>query len=196
MHRVRGLLAGGMVLSMMARGTWAQGDAGAAPTRRLVLELLGRGVQIYNCQRRPGDAPAWVLRAPEADLFAVDEGDGSAAGGDGIAKEEIAKERAAKAVGHHSAGPVWRLNDGSAVHGEMVEKREAPAPGAIPWLVLRATAPTGSGALTGVVEIRREQTQGGVAPATGCGEATVGTEWRVPYTAVYRFYGLPRAGER
>ena len=97
-------------------------------------------------------------------------------------------EEAGKVVGHHSAGPVWRLNDGSAVHGVMISKKDAPEAGAIPWLVLRATEPTGQGGLTGVVEIRREETHGGVAPATGCGEGTVGVEQRVPYTAMYRFF--------
>lgn len=177
----------------------AAGQAGvdAGTPVRLVLTLKGRGVQIYNCQQRPGQVAAWVLRAPEAELLdgSWNDATGEAAAGKPGATaggESDGGTEAGKVVGHHSAGPVWRLNDGSAVHGVLLSKKDAPETGAVPWLVLKATEPTGQGGLTGVVEIRREQTHGGVAPVTGCGEGTVGVEQRVPYTAMYRFYAAGR----
>ncbi len=133
-----------------------------------LLTLQGRGVQVYRCDEVP--TPAWVLDHPEADLL----------------------NTKAKVVGHHDAGPSWRLEDGSAVEGLVVEKTVAPEPGAIPWLLLRVTAHQGIGLLSVAETIRRTQTQGGLAPVQGCDASMLGATVRVPYTATYTFYGKPQ----
>lgn len=127
------------------------------------LEAQGRGVQIYTCDAEKG----WIFKAPEATLYI-----------DG------------KTVGTHGAGPRWTWNDGSAITGKV--ESQLPAPNAqsdITWLVLQATNVGGAGgALSGVKTVRRSDTHGGVAPATGCDAAHAGVAVRVPYTATYSFY--------
>jgi len=39
---------------------------------------------------------------------------------------------------HHFGGPTWKLDDGSAVVGEVIAKADAPEPDAFQWLLLRA----------------------------------------------------------
>lgn len=141
----------------------------AEPTNGpLLLTLQGRGVQVYRCDAN-GTSLAWVLDHPEADLL--------------NAKQKV--------VGQHDAGPSWHLDDGSTVKGELLEKTPAPSPGAIPWLLLRASTHEGTGALANVETIRRTQTQGGVAPVQGCDSSMAGATVRVPYNATYTFYGKP-----
>ena len=60
--------------------------------------------------------------------------------------------------------------------------------GSVPWLLLKGISPTGSGLLSKVEFIRRSDTQGGAAPATGCDVQHAGELARVPYTATYSFY--------
>lgn len=156
----QGWMVFGLVIGMARMGV-AQG------TPKSVLELTGRGMQVYGCAAgKQGQAPAWVLKRPEAELL----------------------DAKGRVVGSHGEGPVWRLRDGSALHGEVVSKKASPDEGAVPWLVLRAVQPEGKGLLSDVTEIRREETHGGAAPASGCATpADIGRESRVPYSAVYRF---------
>jgi len=148
-------------------GLLAQGPATGAPAP-LLLTLEGRGVQVYRCDGASTPA-AWVLDHPEADLL----------------------DTRRKVVGHHDAGPSWHLEDGSTVQGEVIERTEAEERGAIPWLLLRATVHEGTGLLAGVATIRRTQTHGGAAPVQGCDRSMTGATVRVPYTAIYTFYGKP-----
>jgi hypothetical protein len=137
----------------------------------LALEARATGVQIYECKAAKDDPSqfSWTLKAPEADL----------------------KDRSGKPVGKHYAGPTWEASDGSKVMGELVTKQDAPAPGAIPWLLLRAKSTSGDGKFSAIASIQRLQTKGGTAPASGCDSSQSGKESRVPYTAVYRFYKAP-----
>jgi Protein of unknown function (DUF3455) len=91
-------------------------------------------------------------------------------------------------VGTHGAGPEWTSTDGSVVNGTKVQQANAPAAGAIPWLLLRASSTTGTGVFSNVTYVQRVNTSGGVAPATGCDAATSGTDTSVPYTADYYFF--------
>ena len=116
------------------------------------------GVQIYACDA----SGTWTLKAPEAEL-SDDEG--------------------TKLI-HHFAGPSWQATDGSKVVGKPVAKASAPSAGAIPWLLVAATA-TGPGLLADVRYVQRLDTKGGVAPAGGCAAMQ---EKRIPYTATYTFY--------
>jgi hypothetical protein len=155
----------GAALGAQVHGPGGEPQASDGP---LLLTLEGRGVQVYRCDGTSA-AAGWVLDHPEADLL----------------------DSRRKVVGHHDAGPSWRLEDGSSVKGEVIQKTEADEPRAIPWLVLRATAHQGTGLLAGVETIRRTKTHGGVAPVQGCDGSMAGATVRVPYTALYTFYGKP-----
>jgi hypothetical protein len=135
------------------------------PGEHLVLKARARGVQIYACAANAQSAPpfAWTLKGPEAQLF--DDRD--------------------KPLGKHYAGPTWEASDGSKVLGEVVAK--APQPNTIPWLLLRAKVST-PGLFAKVTSIQRLDTVGGAAPASGCDEAHLGAEKRVPYSASYAFF--------
>lgn len=137
----------------------------------LALEARATGVQIYECKAAKDDPSqfSWTLKAPEAEL----------------------KDQSGKPLGKHYAGPTWEASDGSKVMGELVTKQDAPAAGAIPWLLLRAKSTSGNGKFSAIASIQRLQTKGGTAPASGCDSAQSGKESRVPYSAVYRFYKAP-----
>ena len=100
----------------------------------------------------------------------------------------IAGEHGVK-IGKHYGGPTWELVDGSRVVGEVVQR--AAVQGTIPWLLLRAKSNEGSGKLSAVRYIRRTDTSGGVAPASGCDAGHAGAEAPVQYLATYDFYGAP-----
>jgi hypothetical protein len=132
------------------------------------LAVRGVGVQIYECQASPDDPHrfAWIFKAPEADLL----------------------DRAGGKIGTHYGGPTWEAADGSKVTGEIMARDSGPDPGAIPWLLLRATTTTGAGPLSRTQYIQRLHTVGGKAPSSACDVAEQGTRVRVPYTADYFFY--------
>lgn len=152
---VVGLLAG-------ACGAQAQ-DATVPPANEHeVLKVQGRGVQIYSCTKT-ATGVQWVFTAPAARLFDKD----------GVE------------VGTHGDGPVWHLQDGSSVIGQVVSKAPSPDTGAVPWLLLKAASRSGAGVFSGVDFVRRSETKGGVAPANAC---DLGAISRVPYEAKYTFY--------
>jgi hypothetical protein len=141
-------------------------DPTAPPsTQHPILTLTGKGVQIYECQL-VNNAPQWDFQAPDASLY-----DASGA-----------------KVGVHASGPSWRYLDHSAVKGEVVAVNTAPDPTAIPWLLLKAIKEDESGVMAKVEFIRRSDTHGGMAPATGCDTQHLNTTTRIPYTATYTFY--------
>lgn len=136
----------------------------------LVLTLSASGVQIYQCRTtvETGRA-AWAFVGPEARLFD--------AGG--------------REAGRHGAGPFWQAEDGSRVEGKLRAKADAPAAGAIPWLLLTARGDGSAGRLGRVGSIQRINTAGGTAPESGCDGSQNGQIARVPYTADYLFYARP-----
>jgi len=133
----------------------------------LVRTLWADGVQVYEC-RKAADAsfPEWVLVGPDAKLA----------------------DAAGTPMGRHYAGPTWEASDGSKVVGVVSAKVDAPDPRAIPWLLLTTHSVGKPGVFSKVTSIQRVATSGGVAPATGCGTATIGKQERVPYTAQYAQY--------
>jgi hypothetical protein len=143
-------------------------DALKAPAGEdVVLSAHAKGVQIYFCQANTERMPAWVLKAPEADL----------------------PDAAGKVIIHHSAGPSWKDVDGSEVTGKLVAKQDAPKAGAIPWLLLSVATHTGEGVLARVTSIQRIHTEGGMPPqVTDCNPAKNNVESRIPYSADYYFY--------
>ena len=133
---------------------------------RVVLQVKGDGVQIYTCSETPSGIK-WTLKGPDARLM-----DGSG-----------------RIVGTHFAGPTWKLNDGGLVQGELLASKPAPEAASIPWLLLRAKAGSTAGSLASVGYIRRTETHGGVAPATGClTKEDAGKTTQAQYTATYTFY--------
>lgn len=130
-----------------------------AGNESLSMIVPAKGDQIYECR----DAK-WVFVAPEAELF----------------------DAAGKKIGRHYAGPHWEAADGSRIVGAVKERADAPAAGAIPWLLLSAKSVGPEGAFSKVTSIQRVATKGGVAPAGYCSQA--GAKARVPYTADYYFF--------
>jgi hypothetical protein len=133
---------------------------------QIVLQAKGDGVQIYTCASMPA-ATKWVFKAPDAKLL----------------------DESGKLIGSHFAGPTWKLNDGSQVQGELIANRPSPEGDSVPWLLLRAKAGTATGTLANVAFIRRTETRGGAAPASGCDSSQdAGKSAQVHYTATYTFY--------
>ncbi|WP_082429526.1 DUF3455 domain-containing protein [Pseudanabaena sp. 'Roaring Creek'] len=135
---------------------------------KLALTLIGKGVQIYQCQAKKDNKTKfeWNFKAPEAELFDLQN----------------------QNVGKHYAGPVWESNDGSKVLGAVKAKADAQEADAIPWLLLNAKEVEGNGVFSKVAHIQRLDTSGGKAPKDGCNEANSGKVLRVPYIATYNFY--------
>jgi Protein of unknown function (DUF3455) len=128
------------------------------------LRWVAQGDQIYRCRHDSGLA-RWVLERPAAVLH----------------------DKNGTVTAEHGAGPVWRASDGSEVQGVVVTAIPAPKSGAIAWLVLRVSHHAGHGLLDGIAYILRTDTEGGVAPETGCDTAQSGHEVAVPYRATYTF---------
>jgi hypothetical protein len=149
----------------IATALHAQNLTTPPPSQRPILTVTGKGVQIYACQQSAA-GPQWVFQAPEATLI----------------------DASGKPIGTHGAGPIWKSNDGSTVKGELLQKSDSPEATSIPWLLLKAVSPSGSGIMTYVEFIRRSDTHGGITPTTGCDAQNPNAVLRVPYTATYTFY--------
>jgi len=151
--------------TLFATAATAQNSTTPPPTQHPILTVTGKGAQIYTCQQSP-TGPQWVFQAPEATLI----------------------DASGNPVGTHGAGPIWKSNDGSTVKGEFLQKSSSPEATSIPWLLLKAVNPSGSGLMTRIEYIRRSDTHGGASPTTGCDTQHLNAVSRVPYTATYTFY--------
>jgi hypothetical protein len=138
----------------------------ASVNEQVVLIAHASGSQIYVCQAGSDEKLSWTLQAPDADLADAN----------------------GKNIGHHGAGPSWKLTDGSEVTAKAAARENAADPADVPWLLLNVTGHTGSGALAKVTTIQRIHTKGGQPPASGCDAAHRGAETKSPYTAEYYFY--------
>ena len=138
---------------------------GAAETP--LATLSATGVQVYQCRAKAGATGEyeWAFVGPEAQLT----------------------DAHGKPAGKHYAGPHWEALDGSKVVGTVKERADAPAAGAIPWLLLATTSDGPEGAFSKVTSIQRVNTSGGVAPKA-CTKGDEGYRERVPYTADYVLY--------
>jgi hypothetical protein len=136
--------------------------------QRLEVVLHAIGVQIYQCTAAAHSPThyAWVFKAPAADLW----------------------DPGGKNVGWHHEGPTWESYDGSKVVGELVASSDAPAPKAVPWLLLKSKSHTGKGIFGKVQYIQRLHTVGGISPQASCDASQSGRQNRVPYAADYYFY--------
>jgi hypothetical protein len=135
----------------------------------LLLEVIANGVQIYTCEAKDGGF-GWSFKAPEANLF----------------------DKQRRQIGTHFGGPTWRIEDGSAVVGEVIAKADAPTPDTIQWLLLRTKSHQGSGTLSSAAYIRRADTRGGAAPKTGCDASHLSDQARMRYSATYQFFTMEK----
>jgi Protein of unknown function (DUF3455) len=132
-----------------------------------VLFVRAKGSQIYTCQAGADSKFSWTLKGPEAEL----------------------KDRKDKVIGQHSAGPTWKLKDGSEVTGKAVGHVESLDPDSIPWLLVNVESHAGKpGLLTNVTTIQRVHTHGGKPGNDACDESHKGAETKSDYTADYYFY--------
>src|ERR1035437_10101804 len=142
-------------------------DAIAVPADQEVLFFVhAKGSQIYTCQAGADGKFTWTLKGPDADLT----------------------DRKDKVIGHHSAGPTWKMKDGSEVTGKAVAHVDSLDSDSIPWLLVNVVSHAGKGQLTSVTTIQRVHTHGGKPPAEGCDAAHLNTETKSAYTADYYFY--------
>lgn len=123
------------------------------------------GSQIYTCQGADGKF-SWTLKAPDAEL----------------------RDRQDKVIGQHSAGPSWKLKDGSEVTGKAAAHVDSLDADSIPWLLVNVVSHSGKGLLSDVTTIQRVHTHGGKAPAEGCDAEHLNAESKSSYTADYYFY--------
>src|SRR5271157_161295 len=131
-----------------------------------VLFAHGSGSQIYSCQAGADGKFAWTLKGPDAEL----------------------KDRNDKVIGQHSAGPTWKLKDGSEVTGKAVAQVDSLDDSSVPWLLINVVSNAGKGTLGKVTTIQRVHTRGGQPPDYGCDESHKDTETKSKYTADYYFF--------
>jgi hypothetical protein len=132
----------------------------------VVLFAHATGSQIYTCQAGAAGRFSWTLKAPDADLH----------------------DRRDKVIGSHSAGPTWKLKDGSEVTGKMATQVDSLDADSIPWLLVKAESHAGKGLLVSVTTIQRVHTHGGKPPTEGCDASHRDAESKSNYTADYFFY--------
>lgn len=132
-----------------------------------VLFVHAKGSQIYTCAAGADGKFAWMLKAPDAEL----------------------RDRNDKVIGQHSAGPTWKLKDGSEVTGKATAHVDAIDPDSVPWLLLNVITNSGKGQLAKVTVIQRVHTHGG-KPLNDdvCDASHKDAESKSPYTADYYFF--------
>src|SRR6202166_1400168 len=115
-------------------------DAIQVPSgEEVVLFVHASGAQIYSCKAAAGDRFSWTLKGPEAEL----------------------RDRNDKVIGQHSAGPTWKLKDGSEVTGKTAAQVDSLDSDSIPWLLVNVESHAGKpGLLTNVTTIHRPPTHG------------------------------------
>lgn len=145
-------------------------DAIAVPAgQQVVLFAKAKGSQIYTCQAGADGKFSWVLKGPDAEL----------------------RDRKDKVIGEHSAGPTWKLKDGSEITGKAMAHVESLDPDSVPWLLLNVVSNSGKGALGKATSIQRVHTHGGI-PGETCDESHKDSETKSAYTADYYFYAAAK----
>jgi hypothetical protein len=134
--------------------------------QEVVLFVHAKGSQIYTCQAAPDGKFAWTLKAPEADLL----------------------DRNDKVIGQHSAGPTWKLKDGSEVTGKAAAHVDSLDDNSIPWLLVSVVTNAKKGQLANVTTIQRVHTHGGKPGSDPCDESHKDAETKNAYTADYYFF--------
>lgn len=128
-----------------------------------VLQLAGRGVQVFRCEQRNGTW-GWWFRLPEAELT----------------------DAAGAVVGRHGADFSFEHTDGSRLLGKVLASDAAPRDDNLRWLLL-ATRSFGQGTFTGISHVQRVNTSGGMPPAS-CEARQANQLLRVGFSADFVFY--------
>jgi hypothetical protein len=135
---------------------------------KVAMETVGVGEITYQCREKQGAAGTyeWFFVGPKAAL----------------------NNRAGTRIGSYYGPPAtWENMDGSKLTGTQVAVAPAEV-GSIPYQLVKANPAMGQGAMTGVTYIQRAAPRGGVAPATACAAASVGSNEVVKYQADYIFW--------
>jgi hypothetical protein len=143
-------------------------DAIAVPAGQQVLFFVhAKGSQIYTCQAGADGKFTWTLKGPDAELT----------------------DRKDKVIGHHSAGPTWKMKDGSEVTGKTIAHVDSLDADSVPWLLLNVESHAGKGQLSNVTTIQRVHTHGGKPGNDACDESHKDAETKSEYRADYYFFG-------
>ena len=161
------------------------------------LFLVGHalGTQNYVCVPS-GTSVRFVLFTPEATLF---DGKGEQLITHYFSPNPSEPNTDPKVSSAFTIRAAWQdSKDSSTVWGKVNPGNSSSdsnyvEPSAIPWLLVTITGhqngPTGGDRLSGTTFIQRVNTQGGVAPSTGCTSlGDLGNTAFVPYTTDYYFY--------
>ena len=128
------------------------------------FRLRANGTHVYECRAVQGGY-AWTFLNPDATLF---EG--------------------TRSIATHTSPAMWESStDRSSTSGRVAATQPAGS-GNLPWTLWRTQSSGDGGIFTGVTSVQRVNTVGGVAPATGCGDTSIGTETRVNFSADFVFY--------
>jgi hypothetical protein len=142
-------------------------DAIAVPSGlEPVMFVHAKGSQIYTCQQGASKHFEWTLKGPDAEL----------------------KDRKDKVIGQQTAGPTWKLKDGSEVTGKPAAQVDSLDSESVPWLLIDLTNNSGKGALANVTKIQRVHTHGGKPTKDVCDEAHKDAETKSEYSADYYFF--------
>jgi hypothetical protein len=154
------------------------------------------GTQNYICLPS-GTGVKFVLFTPQATLFS---GDGGQIITHFFSPNPSEANKDLKVLDSHAIRPTWQdSKDTSAVWGRLHQNPDGSNASvivdasAIPWLLLDVAGaqdgPSGGKRLSVTTFIHRLNTQGGLAPATGCSSfEDIGRSVFVPYSADYYFY--------
>lgn len=154
------------------------------------------GTQNYVCLPS-GAGVRFILFTPQATLFG---GDGGQIITHYFSPNPFEANTDPKVLDAHAIRPTWQdSKDTSAVWGKVHRNPDGSNasvtvdPNAIPWLLLDVVGaqdgPTGGNRLSVTTYIHRLNTQGGLAPSTGCSSSEdIGKSVFVPYSADYYFY--------
>jgi len=142
-------------------------DAIAVPAGQQVSFFVhAKGSQIYTCQAGADGKFTWTLKGPDAELT----------------------DRKDKVVGHHSAGPTWKMKDGSEVTGKAIAHVDSLDADSIPWLLVNVESHAGKGQLSNVTTIQRVHTHGGKPGNDPCDESHKDADTKSEYRADYYFF--------
>jgi hypothetical protein len=147
-------------------------DAIAVPAgQEVVFYAHGKGSQVYTCQAGADGKFSWTLKGPQAEL----------------------SDRNDKVIGEHSAGPTWKLKDGSEVTGKAAAHVDSLDSESIPWLLISVVSNSGKGRLAKVTTIQRVHTHGGKPSGSdSCDESHKDAETKRDYTADYYFFAASK----
>jgi hypothetical protein len=132
------------------------------------MQTTGVGEITYECKAKANSATEteWVFVGPKA----------------------VLNDRSGKQVGSYFGPPAtWEAKDGSKVTGTQLAVAPSSA-GNLPYQLVKANPAEGKGAMTGVTYIQRVALKGGVAPSSGCTQASKGAKEVVKYQADYIFW--------